>query len=138
MQLKLSFQEIENMIASKTGKHLPMTYGGTPHSVRISYDVNVIFKTTSVGLDITIDSIEGDNIYLSYGGGSGIEFMVRTALSHYKDQPGADIIEPLDGSRILLRLGKNPQLAQLFERITLQDIRFDEQGVMIDFVPKGL
>ena len=136
MQLKLTFSEIENMIAAKTGKHLPMCYGGEPHTVRISYEVNVIFKTTSVGLGITIDSIEGDNIYLSYGGGAGIEFMVRTALAKVKEQPGTDIIEPLDGPRILRRLGKNPQLSQLLDRIELQDIHFDEQSVMIDFRPK--
>lgn len=135
MQLKLTYTEIQNLIANKTGKSIPMGFGG-PHTVRISYDVNVLFKTTNIGLDITVDRIEGSDIFLSYGGGAGIEFMVRTALGRAKGQPGAEVLELLDGNRLLLCLGKNPQVAQVFDRITLQDIHFDEQSVMIDFVPK--
>ncbi|MBR1793613.1 MAG: hypothetical protein IJ764_08265 [Bacteroidales bacterium] len=136
MQLKLSFLEIQNMIAAKTGKNLPLSYSGT-HTVRISYEVNVLFKTTSVGLDITVDSIEGNTIFLSYDGGAGIEFMIRTALNKVKDQPGGDMIEPLDGCRLMIMLGRNPQMVQLLGRIELKDIHFDEQHVMIDFVPRA-
>lgn len=137
MQLKLSFDEITKMIAAKTGKTLPMAYGG-PHTVRISYEVNILFKTTAVGLDITIDSIENNNIFLSYDGGAGIEFMVRSALSRVKEQPGGDMIETLDGCRLMVLLSRNSQMAQLTDRIDLQGIHFDEHHVMIDFVPKNL
>ena len=36
----------------------------------------------------------------------------------------------------MLALGKSPQLAPVFDRITLKDVHFDEHSVMIDFVPK--
>lgn len=136
MQLRFTYIEIQDMIAAKTGKQLPMSYCDD-HTIHIGYEVNVLFKTTTVGLDITVDSIEGENIYLSYGGGMGIEFMVRTALSQVKNQPGGDMIEALDGCRILVRLGKNEQLSPIFERIELKDIHFDAETVMIDFVPKA-
>lgn len=136
MQFKLTYTEVENLISQKTGKKLPLVYGG-PHTVRISYEVNVLFKTTSVGLDITVEGIRGSDIFLSYGGGMAIDMMVKTALSRVQGQPGADMLEQLDNSRLVLHLGKNPQLGQLFEHLVLQDIHFDEQSIMIDFVPKG-
>lgn len=132
MQLKLSYQEIQRLIADKTGKELPMCYGG-PHTLRISYQVPLM---GSVGLDINIDRIDGSDLYLSYGGGKAIEFMMRSALSHYQGRPEMEYLELMDENRLRLMLGKNPQMSALFERITLTDIHFDESAVMIDFVPR--
>jgi len=135
MELRLTYQEISELIEKKAGRSLPIIYGG-PHTVRISYDVNVLFKTTSVGLDLTVDQIVDSDIYLSYNGGAGIDFMVRQAINMAKNRPGGELIEPLDGNRILLNLSKNAQAGSIFDHITLQDIRFDEQYAIVVFNPK--
>ena len=57
MQFRLTYQEISDLIERKAGRRLPIMYGG-PHAVRISYDVNVLCKTASVGLDLTVDEID--------------------------------------------------------------------------------
>ncbi len=149
MQFRLTYDEITDLIERKAGKRLPIGYGG-PHTVRISYDVNVMFKSTSIGLDFTVDQVDDDgNILLSYNGGMGIDFMIRTALNHAKNQPGGDMLELLPDNRIMLNLSKGVQHAaaaqgdgvqvgSLFDHIKLQDISFDEQFAIIDFVPKGL
>ena len=88
------------------------------------------------------------NLYLSYNGGMGIDFMIRTALNHAKNQPGADMLELLPDNRILLNFskglqqaaasqGQGAQMGSLFDHIKLQDISFDEQFAIIDFVPKN-
>lgn len=137
MQFRLTFQEISDLIERKTGRSLPVMYGG-PHTVRISYEVNMFVKTASVGLDLTVDQVdENGNIILSYNGGMGIDFMIKTALNHAKNQPGGDMIDLLPDNRILLNLGKNAQAGSLFEHVTLKDISFDEQFAIIEFVPKG-
>lgn len=136
MQFRLTYQEISDLIQKKTGKTLPILYGG-PHTVRISYDVNVLFKTASVGLDLTVEQVCGSDITLSYAGGAGIDFMVKTALNHAKNQPGGELIELLDDNRILLSLGKNAQAGTVFDHIILKDIYFDEQFAIIDFMPKA-
>ena len=124
MQFNLSYSEVGKLIEDKTGKELPMTYGG-PHTLRISYKVPLM---GDVGLDINVDRIEGSDIFLSYGGGAGIEFMVRTALGQVKKQPGAELLDILDGNRLMLALGKSQQLAPIFDRIILKDIHFDESS----------
>ena len=133
MQFNLSYSEVGKLIEDKTGKELPMTYGG-PHTLRISYKVPLM---GDVGLDINVDRIEGSDIFLSYGGGAGIEFMVRTALGQAKKQPGAEMMSILDGNRVMLSLGKSEQLAPVFDKIEVKDIHFDERNIMIDFVPKA-
>ena len=50
MQFNLSFSEVKELIHKKTGKELPLTYGG-PHTLRISYPVPLM---GSVGLDINV------------------------------------------------------------------------------------
>lgn len=132
MQFNLSYNEVVQLILEKTGKELPVSYGG-PHTLRISYKVPLM---GAVGLDVNVDRINGSDIFLSYGGDAGIEFMVRTALGQFKKQQGGDLLDILDGNRLMLALGKNPQLAPVFDRIILKDIHFDEQAIMIDFVPK--
>lgn len=137
MQFRLTFQEISDLIERKAGRSLPVMYGG-PHTVRISYEVNMFVKTASVGLDLTVDQVdENGNIILSYNGGMGIDFMIKTALNHAKSQPGGDMIDLLPDNRILLNLSKNAQAGSLFEHVTLKDINFDEQFAIIEFVPKG-
>ena len=125
------------MIEKKAGRALPLAYGG-PHTVRVSYDVNVLFKSASVGIDLTVDQIVDSDIYLSFNGGAGIDFMVRQAVSMAKNRPGGEFIEPLDGNRILLALSRVQQAGSLLEHVTLRDIRFDERYAIIDFVPKAL
>ena len=134
MQLKLTFDEIGKLIYEKTGKELPLVYGG-PHTVRVSYKVPLMGP---VGLDITVDRIEEGNIYLSYGGGKAIEFMVRTAFKQFDGRPEAEIVQLLDDNRFAVLLGKIPQAGQILEHIDLQDIHFDERSAMIDFAPKGM
>lgn len=129
------FDEIQNLIQSKTGKSLLLLYGGL-HTCRISYDINMLFKSTSVGIDITIEHIDGTDIYISYSGGMAIEMMMKTALARVKDQPGADMLELVEGNGLIFHLGRNPQLAQIFERAELRDIFFDEQSTIIEFAPK--
>lgn len=133
MQLNLTYNEVQKMIASKSGKELPMCFGG-PHTLRISHKVPLM---GSVGLDINVDRIEGSDVILSFGGGAAIEYMLRAALSQAKNQPGGDMVEMLGGNQLLLALGKNPNTSALFQNIQLQDIHFDEQSIMIDFVPKA-
>ncbi len=137
MEIRLTYQEISDLIEQKAGRSLPLMYGG-PHTVRVSYDVNVLFKTASVGLDLTVDQIVGSDIYLSYNGGAGIDFMIRQAIGMAKNRPGGELIEPLSDNRILLCLSKSQQANTLFNHIELRDIRFDEQYAIIEFVPKAL
>lgn len=137
MELRLTFAEISDLIEKKAGRPLPVMYGG-PHTVRVSYDVNVLFKSASVGIDLTVDQIVDSDIYLSFSGGAGIDFMVRQAISMAKNRPGGEFIESLDGNRILLALSRMQQAGSLLEHVTLRDIRFDEQYVIIEFVPKAL
>ncbi len=149
MQFRLTYQEISDLIARKAGRSIPVIYGG-PHTVRISYDVNVFFKSANIGLDLTVDEVDEEgNIYLSYNGGMGIDFMIRTALNHAKNQPGGDMLDILPDNRIMFNLSKATQSAaasqgegmpmgSLFDHIRLRDISFDEQFAIIDFEPKGI
>lgn len=149
MQFRLTYQEISDLIARKAGRSIPVIYGG-PHTVRISYDVNVFFKSANIGLDLTIDEVDEEgNIYLSYNGGMGIDFMIRTALNQAKNQPGGDMLDILPDNRIMFNLSKATQSAaasqgegmpigSLFDHIRLRDISFNEQFAIIDFEPKGI
>lgn len=133
MQFRLAYAEIEQLSERKAGQKIPMSYGG-PHTLRIAHQVPLM---GSVGIDINVERINGTDLFLSYSGGAAIEFMLRTALNQAKNRPGMEIVEMLGGNQILIALGKSPSLAPIFERVTLQDICFDEQFIIIQFTPKA-
>ena len=132
MQFRITYEEIQDFLYRQSSKRLQLTYSGT-HTVRVGAEVNVLFKTSSVGIDVTVERIEGTDLLLSYSGGMGIEMMLKMAIAKMKDRPGMDMLELLDNSQLMLHLGRSPQLAQIFERIVLRDICFDEQTVIVDF-----
>lgn len=134
MQFRIAFDEIQELLYRQSSKRILLTYSGT-HTVRVGAEVSVVFKTTSVGIDITVERIEGSGLLLSYSGGVGIEMMLKMAIAKMQDRPGMDMVELLDNSQLKLHLGRSPQLSQIFERIVLRDISFNETSVIIDFVP---
>lgn len=135
MQLKLSFFELEQLISEKTGKELPICYGG-PHTVRITHKIPLM---GSVGLDITVESITGTDVLVSFSGGAGIEFMLKTALAQaQKQNPNANLVKLIDGNKLQISLGQGSGMSSLFDSIILRDIHFDEQSVMIDFIPRNI
>lgn len=136
MQFRISYTEIQSMVYRKANKTIMFSYN-SEHSVRVGYDVTVLFKTTNVGLDVTVVHVDNLSVLLSYSGGMGIDFMVKQALDHAKGQPGIDMLEAVEGSRLIFHLDKNPQLRQILENVILQDIRFDERDVIIEFTPKA-
>lgn len=132
MQFRIAYEEIQDLLYRYSSKRILLQYSGT-HTVRVAAEVNVLFKTTSVGIDITVERIDGTDVLLSYTRGMGIEMMLKMAMAKMQDRPGMDMVELLDNSQLLLHLGRSPQLSQIFERVVLRDICFDEQYVIIDF-----
>lgn len=137
MELRLTYTEISELIGRKAGRNIPVIYGG-PHTVRIGVDIDVLFKTANIGLDLTVDEVRDGNIIISYTGGMGIDFMVRTALNHAKNQPGGDMIDLLPDNRIMLMLSKSTRTGSLLDHVDLKDIRFDEHYAIVEFEPHSL
>ena len=76
MQFRISYQEIQSMVYRKAGKTIVFSYN-SEHSIRVGYDVTVLFKTTNMGIDITVERVDNTAVYLSYGGGSPVPICSR-------------------------------------------------------------
>ena len=68
---------------------------------------------------------------------TGSQKLADTLDNQAKNQPGMEMVQMLGGNQLLLSLGKSPNLAPIFERVTLEDICFDEQFIIIQFTPKS-
>jgi len=137
MQFRISYTEIQSLVYSKTNKTIVFSYDSI-HSVRVGYDITLLFKTTNIGLDVMVESVDNSAVVLNYSGGPSIQFMVKQVLEHAKNQPGVDMLEAVEGNRLIFHLDKNPQIQQVLERVTIQDIRFDVGNVIIEFKPKDI
>lgn len=133
MQFRISFDEIAKMMKKKAGQSVPMSYADT-HTVHIAYEK--LFMKMS--LDITIERVLGGDVRVSYKGSFGIDSMVKMALNQIKSRPEGAMIEDLGNNLLVLHLGQSPQISQILEHAILQDICFDPEFVIIDFVPKDI
>ena len=131
MQFRIAFDELQSLIARQTSKNIQFLSGDT-HTLRVAAEVNVLFKSTSLGIDINVDRVEDTDLWLSYSGGMAIEMALKMALGRL-DGAAANIVELQDGCRMVVHLGRSPQLATIFDKITLRDICFDSQFVIVDF-----
>lgn len=135
MQFRITFVELQNLLQAKTGQQLPISYRDS-RTVTLAYDAKVLIRTMSMSLDLTVERVLGTDVRLSYSGGMAVEMMVRTALNQIKGRPEGAMLEVLDNNQLVLHLGMNPQLAQIFERVILQDIFFDPDYITIEFTPR--
>lgn len=130
MQFRISYNEMQQVAAEKTGQSISIAYGD-PCSVIFSFK-----KLVTMSLRLTVERVLGGDVRIVYSGSMGVEPMVKMALAKLKSMPQGAMIETLDDNRVVVHLGMNPQISQILEHVILQDISFDPEFVIIEFVKR--
>lgn len=123
MEIKLTYQEISNIIEKYVGYSLSLSYLGS-QTVHVRYKI--------IGIDLTIEGIEESNIDIEYNGTVGIPLIVRGAILMFKNRPIGKLIEPLDDNRVRLCLRENEKVRAIFDQVNIESIRFDEQFAFVN------
>ena len=108
---------------------MALSYDG-PHTVHVTYK-------KIVGLSLTVEGIEGSDIYIAYSGCAGVCLIVQGVIMMSKNHPVGNLIEPLGGNRIKLCLSKNAKVNAIFDHVALEDISFSEQHAIVQVSVKS-
>ena len=128
MEIKLSYQEISNIIEKYVGYPLSLSYVG-PQTVHVRYKI--------IGIDLTVEDVEESNVDIEYNGIVGIPQIVRGAILMVKNRPIGKLIEPLDDKRVRLCLRENEKVRAIFDHVNLESIRFDELCAFVNVSVKS-
>lgn len=137
MLISITYKELQQYINLHFGKVLECKYVDSS-TVAVSTPIKVMGFTKNVGLNLRFEKVEGTDLYLSYDGKLGIDMLVNAAISFVKKfiPEKTELVEPLAGNVIKLRLGDIDKLAKVLEKIELKSIFFeqDKMGILFNFL----
>ena len=82
--------------------------------------------------NVSVLQVTGNNITLGYQVGIGIDWIIKIALSWFKNTSSGQV-DILSNNKIKVHLSKIPQLKNVLKQIALQGINFDEGYINILF-----
>ena len=134
MLISITYKELQQYINLHFRKTLECKYVDSS-TVAVSTPVKVMGFTKNVGLNLRFEKVEGTDLYLSYDGKLGIDMLVNAAISFVKKfvPEKTELVEPLTGNVIKLRLGDIDKLEKVLEKIELKSVFFEQNQLGIVF-----
>ncbi len=133
MKLFIAFTELQDYVRSHYQKELELSYvaGST---VGVATAVKILGFSKSIGINLTIERIEGTDLYLTYDGKMGIELFVTPAISFIKKlvPEKTEMIQMLPDNTVKVSLGDIERLKKVFDKLTLHRIYFEPEGITLE------
>ncbi|MBE6253929.1 MAG: hypothetical protein E7105_00190 [Prevotella sp.] len=130
MQIRISYKELINYISSHYGKVIAIKYVNSD-TITIGSTVNMVFFSKEVGVTVSLDKIEGEDLYLSYNNGMGVDMILKGALKFVKMSSYGGIVEERTGNALVVHMGHVDQIKKIFENMSLDKISFSNDGVIL-------
>lgn len=124
MELKLSYNEVENLIYNKAKKRIKLAYRDQ-QSVTVLYDVDFLLTKKTTQFYLVINEIGASTITMKYGSHG---FAVEELIGAYLSFNSSRVISSLSGNRILLNVNR---INKALKTLSVNSIRFLENEILI-------
>ena len=146
MKLYITFNELSALAGKHLQKELQLEYK-TPDTCAATISMQVvpfINKPVSISLNLTVEKIDGNDLYLAYSGKPGIDMLVSAALSLHKNNMGdmmgsglrnglgEGFLENPGNNRLILHLDCNEKLQKLLTSLTLNALSFTTDSLLAE------
>ena len=135
MKATIEYSEIQSFVKSKTGRELVLS-AVDERTVKVETKVKVkvpllgeISKT--VGVEVSVEKIEGSDIQLKYDGGLGTDMIIGGLLLFLASTPAMKMVEKTPGNGIVVHLGEIDEAKKVLDMMELTDIVFHDDCVSI-------
>ena len=130
MQIRISYKELINYVSSHYGKVLAIKCVNSD-TITISSTVNMVLFSKEVGITMSVEKIEGEDLYLSYSNGMGVDMILKGVLKFVKMSSYGSIVEERTGNALVVHLGHVDPVKKVFESMSLDKISFSNDGVIV-------
>lgn len=132
MKINISFAELSAFIKAKTGQTITFSQG-KENVICVGYEQNILIRTITIPVDITIMSVEPERVRVMYNGGIGIDLIITGLLSFLKNAvpnffKGISVEEK---HCIGIDLSNIPQTKDAIEHVALQKIRILSDSIEV-------
>lgn len=134
MILNISIDEAVELIQAKIQKPIRLQIVNS-NTINVGSDVKLpLFGTKFINADLIVDKIVDADLYLRYTTGKKVfDVAVNALLSYVND---SEILNKLEDGGVILHLDKIEKMNTLLDKITLEDISFDSDSILVKFMPK--
>ena len=136
MDIIIRFQELQSLVKSKTGREIGLS-AIDERTVKAEAKVNVKVPflgkiEKSVGVNVSVEKIEGNDVHLKYDGGIGTDMIIGGLLSFLSSTPAMKVVEKTQGNGIVVHLDEVEEARKVLDIVELTNIEFQENGVAIE------
>lgn len=136
MKATIEYSEIQSLVKSKTGREIGLS-AIDKRTVKAEAKVNVKVPflgkiEKSVGVNVSVEKIEGNDVHLKYDGGIGTDMIIGGLLSFLSSTPAMKVVEKTQGNGIVVHLDEVEEARKVLDLVELTGIVFQENGVTVE------
>ena len=136
MQATIEYSEIQSLVKSKTGREIGLS-AIDERTVKAEAKVNVKVPflgkiEKSVGVNVSVEKIEGNDVHLKYDGGMGTDMIIGGLLTFLSSSPAMKVVEKTQGNGIVVHLDEVEEARKVLDLVELTGIAFNDNAVDIE------
>ena len=136
MQVKFEYSEIQSLVKSKTGREIGLS-AIDERTVKAEAKVNVKVPflgkiEKSVGVNVSVEKIEGNDVHLKYEGGMGTDMIIGGLLTFLSSTPAMKMVEKTPENGIVVHLDEVEEARKVLDLVELTGIAFNDNAVDIE------
>ena len=136
MQVKFEYSEIQSLIKAKTGREIVLSAideQTVKAEAKVSVKVPFLGEIEkSIGVNVSVEKIEGNDIWLKYDGGLGTDMIIGGLLTFLSSTPAMKMVEKTQGNGIVVHLAEIKEAQKALEMVELTNIVFQESGITVE------
>ena len=136
MNITIRFQEIQSLVKSKTGREIVLSAideQTVKAEAKVSVKVPFLGEIKkSIGVNVSVEKIEGNNVHLKYEGGMGTDMIIGGLLTFLSSTPAMKMVEKTQGNGIIVHLNEIKEAQKVLEMVELTDIVFQDNAMNVE------
>ena len=129
MKATIEYSEIQSLVKSKTGREIGLS-AIDERTVKAEAKVNVKVPflgkiEKSVGVNVSVEKIEGNDVHLKYEGGMGTDIIIGGLLSFLSSTPAMKMVEKTPENGIVVHLDEVEEARKVLDLVELTGIAFN-------------
>ena len=136
MNAIIYYQQIQSLIKAKTGREIVLS---AIDELTVKAEAKVSVKVPflgeiekSIGVDVSVEKIEGNDVHLQYNGGMGTDMIIGGLLTFLSSSPAMKMVEKTQGNGIVVHRYEVEEVRKALDVVELTNIVFQEKGVTVE------
>ena len=140
MKIIIGFSELQSFVYAKTGRIVELSYIDgqtlrveTTASVKLPIVGNI---SKTIGVNLFLEKITGDELFLRYDGNPGIDLIITGVLTYLRSSSYQAAFETIPGNGIVVHLNQIQEARKALEMVNIKGIEIQQNSVLLDISKK--